>query len=686
MTRSWEPRYLGSVGRSVLTVDRTRMRHWSALRRGLAVMLTLAVVTVATDAETGALASIAGLYVALQDRSGPVNYTARVMVAESVLLAAVITVAGYFSATRMIPWALLVVAAFLAGITAVHDKALSRMLGDVMPVAAFLGLSTMEHKQAWVSGLAVLFGGLVQAALARAWVSVEGDLPERRVVAAALVAVADHLDDALVRASTKTGKAAEDRLTEARDMLDRSDLSHERRRALRRLVADAEVLRQEAAGIRLRKAINVAVIRDPEVVTALAVASRALRQTAQALTCVGVPGRFDARAEAAIAGLYPCRLAAEEIANDTTARPTARSLANQTLHVYGHVAQLEEVRGSRDQKRSHPVGENLASYLTHPTPVDLRNGARLAIATVIALAVALFLHVPHGAWVAATTVALLRPDYRALTSDTVARAAGTALGAVATLPLVWLGHGIGIVELLMAGVLATIACAIVSVNEGLFVVAMTVQTVFTRAVVGEDPMAAARLRMVDVLLGCVIAVILLVIMPIGHGRKLSADMSAYALSTADWVEAVTEIARGKHPQHLTRLRRSMRDARVQVQHGLDLRVIEPLGPGLSAERGLIVFTRVHDCARAVAAAERSLKHGDPTGSASVAMAEDVAATLRVVGEALATHELPEEFTGFVEAQMTEGDDIGELLAFAVSEAHAAQEAITVQRPDQSRHY
>lgn len=678
--------YVASIGRSVLAVDPTRLRRWSALRRGLLVMVTFAITTVVVDAETGGLAAVAGLYVALQDRSGTAKYTSRVMLVESILLAAVVTVGGALSSYRVVTWAILVGAAVTAGLTAAHDKSISRMLGDVMPVAAFLGLSAMATHTAYISGIAVLAAGMAQTIMARAWVTVEGDLPERRVVAAALRAVADHLDDALIRASKTTGKAAEDRLEEARKVISTSDLSHDRRRALRKLVADAEVLRQEAAGIRLRKAINVAVITDPEVVTALGLSSRALRLTASALTSIGVPGRFNAHQEAALAELYPCRLSAQQIAGDATARPTARYLARQTLRVYGHVAALLAAVEARSQKRSHPVGENLRQYLAHPNDQDIRNGVRLGLATIIALAAALFLNVPHGSWVAATTVALLRPDYRALTSDTVARAFGTGLGAIAVLPMVWLTHGMPWADLLMVGLLSTAACAVVSVNEGLFVVVMTVQTVFSRAVVGEDPMAAARLRMVDVLLGCTIALMLLVMMPLSHGRKLSRDMSHYAAATAAWVDLVGGLARGEEVHGLTETRRDMRNARVAVEHGLDLRVIEPLGPGLSAEQGHVVFTRVHDCARAVAAAERSLKHGDPTGPASAAMAADVSETLRVVATALATQDLPTEEIPLLEAEMTEGDDIGELLAFAVSEAHSALQAITVRHPDASRHY
>lgn len=673
-------KYLRSVWRSVLVVDRTRLRRWSAARRGVIVIFVMASVTLLSDAETGGLAAAASLFVGLQDRGAAPRYTARIMLAESVVLAAVIGVAGYFSEHRVVTWGLLVAAAVGAGITAEHDKAISRMLGDIMPVAAFLGLTTADRGEVLVWTAAVLYGGLLQAVMALFWVRISGDIPERRTVAAALVAVADHLDDALVRRSRATGKAAEDRLTEAAAVVARSDLSHDRRHGLRKLLGDAEVLRQEAAALRARLAFGVGIIDTQEVVEVLVVASKALRETATALTSVGVPGMFDAKQEAALAELYPCRLVAEQLAEDKLARPTARAIARQTLRVYRHVGELVGAAESRTDKRSHPVTENLVEYFRHPTTRDLLSGARLGFATVLAFVVARALHLPHGSWVAATTVALLRPDYRALTADTVTRALGTAVGAAIVLPMLLLtGHG-SLFDLLLIGGIASVAFAVVTVNEGLFVIAMTVNTVFTRSIVGEDPLAAARLRVLDVMVGCALALVLLFAVPLSHGRRLNQDMAKYAEATADWVDAVTQLAEGEKVKGMADLRRNMRNSRVAVQHDLELRVIEPLGQGLSAWFGEVVFTHIHDGARAMAAAERSLKHGDPTGEATPMLGADTAFTLRSVAEAVRSKTMPQFKCVPPELEVPADDAIGLLVEMANHEAHAALSVLTVSQP------
>jgi hypothetical protein len=620
--------YVRTIGRSVFGLDPTKLRRWSALRRGALVVATLIVGTYLTDAETGALASVSSLMVGLQDRNASSTYTSRVMAVQSFLFAGVVLVGGLFSEVGAVPVTILMAAAVVAGLAAWHDKAISRMFGDVMPVAAFLGLSTVDNAAAVESAIAVLIGGLAQALSARLTVPVEGDIIERRAVAAALVAVADHLDDALARHRTDTGPAAEQRLIAAESVLTASDLAKTRRRALRRLIADAEILRQEAGAVRLRRAQDLVVAGEDQIAAALELAARALRATGAALTSVPVPGRFDRRGEASLAELYPCRLAAEAVLADAGSDLTARALARQTLRLYHHVYRMASIAEERRRDRTRRVGEGMSEYLLHPERRDAIAAARLGAATLVSFGLADLLHVPHGSWVASTSVALLRPDHRALTADTVARALGTAVGAALVIPLVWLTTGIPSADVVLVFALATATFVIAQVNEGLYVLAVAVETVFTRAVVGEDPVSAAVARVEDVALGSLIAIAFLVLVPISHGRRLARDLAAYTAATAAWIEAVGSLARGEDPKGWKRLRQDVRDARVHVQHGLDLRTIEPWGPGISAARGAGIFTRVHEVARVAAAVERALKHGEPSGPQAPDLAGEAAATLR----------------------------------------------------------
>ena len=205
--------YRRAIWRSVYSVDLTTMRRWSAVRRGILVPVTMVVGGLLTDPEIGTLAGMSALFVGLQERNASASYTSRVMVVQSFFFAAVVFVGGALAHLWATP-IVLALTAVAAGLAAYNDRAMSRMFGDVMPVAAFLGLSAVETRTAAVMAVAVLFGGLAQALLARVSVRIEEDIMERRPVAAALVAVADHLDDALPRRSTSTGRAAEERITQ----------------------------------------------------------------------------------------------------------------------------------------------------------------------------------------------------------------------------------------------------------------------------------------------------------------------------------------------------------------------------------------------------------------------------------------------------------------------------------------
>ena len=134
---------------------------------------------------------------------------------------------------------LLVACAAMSGLTARHDKAVSRMFADVIAVEAFLGLSRITNEYALHAFIAVLAASLAQTLFTRLSARFQSDLPERRPVAAAMLAVATHIDDAQTRSVRGTGEAATAALNAADASVARSDLSHKRRRALRKLIGDA---------------------------------------------------------------------------------------------------------------------------------------------------------------------------------------------------------------------------------------------------------------------------------------------------------------------------------------------------------------------------------------------------------------------------------------------------------------
>lgn len=619
--------YLRRITRNVFSVERWRLRGWSAVRRGVVVVLALVIPGYLLDPEIGGIAAAAALMVGLQDRAtDPPRYTVRIMALETVLMAAVVLVAGLTSSV-VLAAGLLLVCAYAAGALADREWAVSRLFADIIALEAFLGLTEVETRAASLMAMSVLAAGLVQTLLTKLSEPWQSDLPERRPLGLAMLAVADHLEDAQRRQRSGTGHFAEEMMVEAGDALRRSDLSHERRRALRRLVFTTESLRQEASSLRARRAFGAAVITDPAVDDALALAVATLRAAARLITTQTTPGFAQARTTNALREMSGYSRKAAGIAADDSAPVTARAIAGDTQRITYHAAQLLRASDERRPQRQLHVVRNTLGLLRTPTNYDRKSGLRLVLAAALGLYLAWQFQIHHGAWVAATAVALLRPDYAAMVAETIARALGTAAGVALVIPLVAVVDKAEFSEVALVGILAILAFMVVAANEGLFVLVVAVWVVFLRAVVGEDPVAVAYDRFLDTILGCVLAVLLVVFMPLRSSSTLRTELEAYAAATARWLFALAELAAGDRRSGAAQLHRRMRDSRVPVQHELTIRHLEPMGPGLSPQWGENMFRRVHSVERAAGALEAVVKHGAPPSDTARAVLADAAADM-----------------------------------------------------------
>lgn len=664
--------YLRRIARNVFAVERWRLRGWSAVRRGVVVVLALVIPGYLLHPEIGGMAAAAALMVGLQDRAtDPPRYTVRIMTLESVLLAAVVLVAGLTSSV-IVAAGLLLLCAYAAGALADREWAVSRLFADVIALEAFLGLTTVETRTAsWVA-VCVLVAGLAQTLLTRLSVPWQSDLPERRPLGLAMLAVADHLEDAQRRQRSGTGQFAEEMLTEAVDTLRRSDLSHERRRALRRLVFTTESLRQEASSLRARRAFGAAVITDPAVDDALALAVATLRAAARLITTQTTPGLAQARTTNALREMSGYSRKAAAVAADDSAPVTARAIAGDTQRITFHAAQLLRASDERRPSRQLHILRNTVTLLRTPTGYDLKSGIRLVLAAGLGLYLAWQFQINHGAWVAATAVALLRPDYSAMVSETIARALGTAAGVALVIPLVALVDKSEFSEVVLVGALAVLAFMVVAANEGLFVLVVAVWVVFLRAVVGEDPVMVAFDRFLDTILGCVLAVVLIVFMPLRSSSTLRTELEGYAAATAKWLSALAEMVAGNRRSGAAQLHRRMRESRVPVQHELTIRQLEPIGPGLSPQWGENMFRRVHSVERAAGAVESVVKHGAPPSDAARAALKDATADMERAAALL--RGTPGGATGvelYRSPDVVPEGPLGELVLVTREEAHRA---------------
>ena len=675
--------YLRAVGRNVFALERWRLRSWSAARRVIVVMTALILGWAWLGAETGALAASTALFVGLQDRATALPaVTIRIMTLESLVLAVFAAIA-WPTLDTPIPGVMLVLLAYVAGSLAGRKSGLSRMAADVITVEAFLGVSGPEVNFEPITIVFMLGAGLTQTLFTWIALNLQNDLPERRPLAEAMRMVADHLSDAQPRALSGTGESAQAALLVADETLRRTDLSRDRRLELEQLVVHTEGIRQEASAIRSHRALGTAALDGHRLDDSITLAVDSLNCVADmigsevAWTPIGkMAGRFMADFDWLVAK-------ANSIAEDPTASAAARGLAQESRQLISHATRLLKVRQSRERQR-HQLVNNGISALLHPTSTDRRSGFRLAIAAALGLILALALQLEHGYWIAATAVVLLRPDGSAIVTQTAARALGTAGAVALVLPGVILIQNLNdpkateITTFAIVALAAIAALVLVEVNQGLYVLAVAFWVILTSSLLGQSPTAVALERFGDTLLGCTLAILLVMILPMRSVYTLRDELQRYAEACAGWLHAVAELVAGETNTDTVTLHRKMLRMRVPVQHQLEIRELEPVGPGISRTDGKSMFDLIHRVERAAGAAEAMVKHGRHPSDVGKLLAQYAASEMELAA-ALLEREPDPDLAVDPSRSLTDRPDgqLGDLLLITAQQSHEA--AITAAK-------
>lgn len=607
--------YAHALERAALLADRRRLRRWSAIRRGVVVGVALLVATWLFGPLIGAVASVAALLVGLQDRNEPPRFTSKVMAVEGLVLGVSTFTVGFFSANQLVAAALLVLTAGLAGLTSTSNDVISRMFVDVIAVVAFLSLSEFTFTFAWHSAVAVAGAAWLQAVTTYASSRVVADRPERMPLAYAMLTVADRLHDIAAR-DPDSSLMAEKALGNASRTLSNTNLVRKRRRRLRKILAATESIRVEATAMANRDDIPATGGADPDLDAALDLAQETLRTGASLLELM--PSRMEAQ----LSALDPLQARAERILDDPDDhRATVVSLADACLRIIHQIRELPGVELKREGSDPEKVTTDIWYNLTHPTKRDVELGARLMVATAVSLFAASFFSLGHGAWVAATSVALLRPVSIATTTNIVIRGAGTLIGALLSIGLVYVAGESSPLILALAVGLAVVSFAVTNVNEGLYVVALTMQTIFARATEGSEPIVVATDRAIDVLVGCLVALMISLLLPLRRGRDTADLLADYADATGRWIAGFGSTLSEENRAYRKR-RMRMRETRVEALEAVDRRQLQPYGSGLSALRAHEIYEAVEQAGIGAATAFSAARHGHrATPSSEVAARE-----------------------------------------------------------------
>lgn len=208
----------------------------------------------------------------------------------------------------------------------------------------------------------------------------------------------------------------------------------------------------------------------------------------------------------------------------------------------------------------------------------IRVGAALAIGTAIYRLVPL----ERGYWVPLTTMVVLRPEFGATFSRGLARIAGTIAGAVlATAIAVLLQPGPVLLAVLIV-VIAWITYTVFRSNYAAFSLCVTALVVFLLAAVGLPEATTMVERIVDTLLGGVLALVAFLVWPTWERRYIGERLAELLDAQKDYGTTILNAYVAGNTPDRAQLRTALdaaRRARSNTEASVDRWLAEPAKPG-----------------------------------------------------------------------------------------------------------
>jgi uncharacterized membrane protein YccC len=261
-------------------------------------------------------------------------------------------------------------------------------------------------------------------------------------------------------------------------------------------------------------------------------------------------------------------LTADDAATPAEVAGVAARLRGQ-LRAVVRIASATEDRGRpvRTTRRPHPLSTLRDARLTlranlTPASAAFRHAVRLSGALVAATVLAHVLPVGRGYWVGLTVLVVLQPDFGATFSRGIARIGGTVLGVgVATALLAALRPG----PVLLAALTVLLAFAAMSVMKASFTAfsacvtaAITVLLAFT----GLPGFRTVPDRLVDTVLGGVIAMLAYLVWPTWEAVRLRGNLAALLDAQARYGTAVLRAYADPESRDIVALRQARLEARL----------------------------------------------------------------------------------------------------------------------------
>lgn len=652
--------FAGRVARESFRADLSAMRTASAARRGLVVCATLITTYIVFGPVIAASTATSALLVGLLDKGRSPRATWQLMAAGTVFMAVATIASGLLAGSFVAMLGLMAALAFCAGFSYAIDPRLPQLfVFSALLVAGHL-VAPMELDVSLVAATLTVIAGGLQTGLA--WISapVVGDLPERRVVAGALAAVG-RLADTVARTPRQGATealVASSALAEADSLIAKTDLATSHRRRYVELLADANTIRLEARGFAARRRLGIATAGDSSTEAAFAEAAKQLNEAATTLSAWMPPHPL--RRDNHQPPIYDSLATAtqpESSGESETVTQTALQVRAALSDLPSHLNDVMMTPASRSRRHPEVSVRQRLEAAAHWRSRPVFQGARMALAAVVGMTVAELLHLPHGSWVAVTAIMLLRPDTGPTVPRVAMRAVGTVVAVAAVTGIAALTGSHSAVLIAVICVLSILMYAVIAVSYSAQVTALTTVVILLLSLAGSDPGELAATRLLDVLVGCVLAIVIAMLIPIWSRSKVPADIAEYAEALADWVQSVAAMCAsgslGSNAQFevasaTARDRAKVaRQCRQVAKASVTTSFLEPPSRSFSPGAHGIVLSWLTRCSESAVAAEALLRH-DPTGNngeAHVARASQnlrhAAAWLRQgSGDGLAAEDLP----------------------------------------------
>jgi uncharacterized membrane protein YccC len=614
----------------ILTLfDSTKLSTHRAFRNALGVVLPL-IAGFALHMPRGGLVVASGaLNVSYSDGSDP--YPARVkrMLASSMICALAVFVGAVSGKHVVLAVTLAAVWAFIAGMFVA--------VGGAAPDLGVISLVTLliyaaQHlapREAAISGLLALAGGLLQTALSVALWPLRRYDPERRVLEKFYLELANGASAPWNATSSPLASAHSEQAQEALLGLARDGGTESIR--YRALLNQAERIRLTLLMLmRLRLRVQREIRDYPGIAILngyLQVASQILRQISNSLSAAPSTepqekarqagealDRFSAQLREVAAATPPSFIAA--VAKDAVFQMEA--LSGQLRAALDLIQNNAQLQGAADAPSLTPrtwketVSSTVESFRDHlnlQSPI-FRHALRLAVLVALGDILGTEVSWRRTYWLPMTIALVLKPEFTATFTRGFLRIAGTIIGLLLATGLFHLFNPGVILQVILIFVFVFLMRWLGPANYGIFGIAVSALIVLLLAVAGVPPKDVIWARGVNTFVGGALALLAYWLWPTWERTRVSERIAEILDAYRNYAHALSRWnpADKSWMQELERARRAARRARTNLEASIDRLSSEPGTTGEQLARLSAVLASSHRFIHALMALDAIFSH------------------------------------------------------------------------------